>query len=91
MLNAPQPQTFKQGPPKPSVVITPGMFSLTPGEERYTVPGGGAIAVPIDAGDHLRVVDLEGMQVCELVAADASGVIDSSQFSACVPTAMPAA
>jgi aminomethyltransferase len=40
------------------------------------VPGGGAIAVAIHAGDRLRFVDIEGMQPCELVAADASGAID---------------
>jgi aminomethyltransferase len=49
---------------------------LAPGEERYTVPGGGAIAVPIYAGDRLRLVDIEGMQPCELVAADTGGAID---------------
>ena len=36
------------------------------------------IAVPIYAGDRLRVVDLEGMQICELIAADAAGNIDAS-------------
>ena len=50
--------------------------TLAPGEERYTVPGGGAIAVPIHAGDRVRVVDVEGMQACELVAADEAGAID---------------
>jgi len=51
---------------------------LAPGEERYTVPGGGAIALPVHAGDTLRVVDVEGMQRCEMVAADASGAIDAA-------------
>ena len=41
--------------------------ALPPGEERYTVPGGGAIAVPIHAGDHVRVVDVEGMQRLSLI------------------------
>jgi aminomethyltransferase len=40
------------------------------------VPGGGAIVVQIHAGDRLRLVDVEGMQRCELVAADAAGIID---------------
>ncbi|MGH6824717.1 DUF1989 domain-containing protein [Methyloceanibacter sp.] len=52
------------------------MRSLAPGEERYTVPGGGAIAVPIHTGDRVRLVDVEGMQACELVATDATGAID---------------
>ncbi len=40
------------------------------------MPGGGAIAVPIHAGDHVRVVDVEGLQRCELVAADTDGNVD---------------
>jgi aminomethyltransferase len=82
MLNAPQTQTFKPGPPKPSAVLMPGMRALGPGEERYTVPGGGAIALPIHAGDRLRIVDVEGMQPCELVAVDAAGNIDPAIVSA---------
>jgi len=58
------------------------MRSLAPGEERYRVPGGGAIAVPIHAGDRLRLVDVEGMQACELVAADEAGVIDPAILGA---------
>ena len=46
------------------------------------MPGGGAIAVPIHAGDRLRLVDVEGMQACELVAADAAGVIDPAILGA---------
>ena len=48
--------------------MRPGMSALASGEERYTVRGGGAIAVPIHAGDHVRIVDVEGMQRCEIVA-----------------------
>jgi hypothetical protein len=48
------------------------MGSLAPGEERYTVPGGGAIAVQIHVGDRVRLVDVEGLQRCEIVAADAA-------------------
>ena len=32
--------------------------------------------MPIHAGDRLRLVDIEGMQPCELVAADQGGAID---------------
>jgi glycine cleavage system T protein (aminomethyltransferase) len=62
--------------------MRPGIPTLAPGEERYTVPGGGAIAVPIHAGDRVRVVDVEGMQLCEMVAADARGAIDASIIGA---------
>ena len=62
--------------------MRPGMGSLAPGEERYTVPGGGAIAIAIHAGDRVRVVDVEGMQRCEVVAADAAGAIDTAILGA---------
>jgi glycine cleavage system T protein (aminomethyltransferase) len=78
----PSDQTFRQGPPRPSSIRRPGLLTLAPGEERYTVPGGGVIAVPIHVGDHLRIVDVEGMQACELVAADTAGVIDPSILGA---------
>ena len=78
----PSDQSFRPGPPKPSAVKQPGVFTLAPGEERYTVPGGGAIAVPIHAGDRLRLIDIEGMQPCELVAADAAGAVDPSILGA---------
>src|ERR1700704_6562609 len=58
------------------------MPALAPGEERYTVRGGGAIAVRIHAGDRVRVVDVEGMQRCEIVAADADGAIDPAILGA---------
>jgi len=62
--------------------MRPGMGSLAPGEERYTVPGGGAIAIAIHAGDRVRMVDVEGMQRCEVVAADAAGAIDTAILGA---------
>ena len=46
------------------------------------MPGGGAIAVPIHAGDRLRLVDVEGMQRCELVAVDAAGASDPAILGA---------
>ena len=38
--------------------------------------------MPIHAGDRLRLVDVEGMQRCELVAADAAGAIDPAILGA---------
>ena len=78
----PSDQSFRPGPPRPSSVKRPGVFTLAPGEERYTVPGGGAIAVPIHTGDRLRLVDVEGMQRCELVAVDAVGALDPAILGA---------
>jgi len=81
-LNAPLDQIIRSGPPRPSVVMLPGLRSLASGEERYTVPGGGAIALPVHAGDRLRVIDVEGMQACELVAADDAGKVNSAILGA---------
>jgi aminomethyltransferase len=75
-------QNFRHGPPRPSVVIEPGLRALALGEERYTVPGGGVIAVPIHPGDRVRLVDVEGMQACELVAADSAGGVDPAILGA---------
>ena len=66
-MSVPSDQAIRPAPPRPSVIMRPG--ALPAGEERYTVPGGGAIAMPIHAGDHVRVVDVEGMQRCELVGS----------------------
>ena len=72
----PNQQTFRQGPPKPSVIKRPGL-TLAPGEERYTVPGGGAIAVAIRVGDTIRIVDIEGLQRCEVVVVNSTGTPDA--------------
>jgi aminomethyltransferase len=82
LLKVDSDQIVRLGPPRPSVILRPGIPTLAPGEERYTVPGGGAIAVPIHAGDRVRVVDVEGMQLCEMMAADAMGAIDASIIGA---------
>ena len=44
------------------------------------MPGGGAIALPIHTGDIVRLVDVEGMQRCEMVCADAAGAIDPAML-----------
>ncbi|MGB0844713.1 MAG: DUF1989 domain-containing protein, partial [Alphaproteobacteria bacterium] len=62
-----------QGPPKPSAIIQPNIFSLPPGTERYLVEGGGAIFVHVDVGDTLTIENTEGGQSCELVGLDTKG------------------
>jgi len=54
-------------------LLVPGLPSLAPGLERYRVPGGGGVAVPLRAGDRLSVIDLEGRQACEIVTFDGAG------------------
>ena len=70
------------GPPKPSTIIQPNVFSMPPGTERYVVAGRGAVLIAIDAGDHITIVNDEGGQVCEVVACGDNGRIDSGIIGA---------
>ena len=77
MLDSPYPQVIP-GPPRPSRIVAPGIFSMPAGTERYVVPGHGAIVVSIFAGDRLTVINDEGGQPCEIVTADKTGRLDSA-------------
>ena len=68
----------RAGPPVPSNIIQPGVFSMPPGTERYVVQGAGAVLIPMQQGDRFTVVNDEGGQVCEIVAADTKGNIDAA-------------
>ncbi len=70
------------GPPKPSVIMQPTVFSLPPGTERYVVEGCGAVLMPISAGDKVTVINDEGGQRCEILALNAKGVSDPSMLGA---------
>lgn len=70
------------GPPRPSEIIQPRVFSLPKGVERYVVEGGGAILIPVEAGDKFSVINDEGGQPCEIVAADSSGSMDTGIIGA---------
>ena len=51
----------------------PGLPLLPRGTERYVVPGGGALALSIEAGDEITVIDREGLQRCEAVYFSGEG------------------
>jgi len=70
------------GPPKPSSIVQPRVFSLPPGTERYVVEGAGAILVRLEAGDTLEIENAEGGQPCEIVCADARGRFDAGLIGA---------
>ncbi len=70
------------GPPKPSKIIQPNVFSLPRGTERYVVEGQGAVLIPLEAGDQLTVINDEGGQRCEIVVIDASGRSDAGLIGA---------
>ena len=61
------------GPPKPSGILAPSMFSMLPGTERYVVPGCGAALIALEPGDQIIVVNEEGGQPCEVLALDEKG------------------
>jgi aminomethyltransferase len=66
------------GPPRPSRILTPRGFSRHHGQERQVVPGGGALVVQVSGGDRLTLVNDEGGQPVELVAAGRDGRVDAA-------------
>ncbi|WP_371168992.1 DUF1989 domain-containing protein [Aliiroseovarius sp. 2305UL8-7] len=70
------------GPPRPSVIMQPSIFSLPPGTERYAVEGCGAVLVRVEQGDKVRVVNTEGGQPCEIVCAGPDGKADNGLLDA---------
>ncbi len=68
------------GPPRPSRILTPQGFSRHHGQERLVIPGGGAALVQLLPGDRLTLVNDEGGQPVELVAAAKDGRIDAAIF-----------
>jgi hypothetical protein len=66
------------GPPRPSSILIPQGFSRHHGQERHVVPGGGACLLQLSQGDRLTLVNDEGGQPVELVAAARDGRIDTA-------------
>ena len=62
--------------PAASRVLSPGLRTLPPGVERYTVPGAGSLTVEIMAGDGIEITDLEGGQLCEVGFCGQDGRFD---------------
>jgi aminomethyltransferase len=73
---------IKRGPPQPSVIHEPRVFSLPPGTERYGVEGAGAVLISISQGDCVTVINDEGGQPCEILACDSKGAIDAGVLGA---------
>ncbi|MEF3049013.1 DUF1989 domain-containing protein [Pseudotabrizicola sp. L79] len=63
------------GPPRPSRILTPRDLERHHGRERHVVPGGGALLLRLGQGDRLTLVNDEGGQPVELVAATPEGRI----------------
>ncbi|WP_112312722.1 DUF1989 domain-containing protein [Pseudogemmobacter bohemicus] len=75
MLDQAYPEVIP-GPPRPSQIIRPAGLMLPKGTERYSVPGAGAMMIRIGTGDRITVVNDEGGQPCEVLAAGPDGRID---------------
>jgi aminomethyltransferase len=76
MLDTPYPRVTP-GPPRPSRILTPLSANRHSGRERHVVQGGGALMLRLAEGDGLVVVNDEGGQPAELVAAGLDGRIDA--------------
>ncbi|MEN9011067.1 MAG: DUF1989 domain-containing protein [Yoonia sp.] len=72
----------RSGPPKPSAIYEPRVFSLPAGTERYHVEGGGAALVPLSAGDQITIINEEGGQHCELLVCDSKGRVQAELIGA---------
>ncbi|MCE8535814.1 trimethylamine-oxide aldolase Tdm [Ruegeria pomeroyi] len=81
MLDTKYPEIIS-GPPKPSAILQPRVFSLPPGTERYVVPGAGAILLRLETGDRIEIENTEGGQPCEIVCADLLGGFDTGLIGA---------
>ncbi len=76
MLDLPYPNVIP-GPPRPSRILTPRSLTSPHGRERHTVPGGGAWLFRLEVGDEIAVVNDEGGQAAEIIAAHPDGRIDA--------------
>ncbi len=74
-------QSASMGAPKPSIILRPGQVALPEGMERYVIAGGGSVIVPVETGDKISVVDMEGKQACELIGVDSAGRFDANVLS----------
>jgi aminomethyltransferase len=77
MLDTPYPSVIS-GPPRPSRILTPRDLERHHGRERHSIPGAGALMLRLGTGDKLTVVNDEGGQIAELVAATATGRVDAA-------------
>ncbi len=82
MLDRPIPTIEPLAPPARSVILRPGMRTLPPGVERFRIEGGRTLTVELEPGDRITVTDVEGGQVCELLALGEDGRSDPGVIGA---------
>jgi aminomethyltransferase len=83
MLDADYPKVIA-GPPKPTAILAPSVFTLPPGTERHVIEGASAALIRLETGDRLEVENTEGGQPCEIVVADGQGRYDPALIGASV-------
>ncbi len=70
---------------RPTIVgdsIIAGVPFLPHGLERHVIPGGGSRGIKIDKGDHIRVIDKEGLQIAEMCFFTPDGRSDAGILGA---------
>jgi aminomethyltransferase len=77
MLNTLYP-TVISGPPLASRILTPRDLQRHHGRERQTIAGGGAWLLQLGQGDQITLINDEGGQPVELIAAATNGRIDAA-------------
>lgn len=75
------PYGFRPGPPRPAPARR-ASTCLTGQPERHVVPGRGAALIRIAQGDRIEVINQEGGQPAEILAAHADGRIDAGILGA---------
>ena len=63
-------------------MLQPGLNALPPNTERYLVRAHGSIALNINPGDEIELVNPEGIQVCEITVFDSQGNSDMQHIGA---------
>lgn len=84
MLQSPPPALFRAGPPtatRPRRALAFGS-ALVVADERHMVQGGGVVAIPIAAGDLIKINNDEGGQRCEIIAFHPDGRADCGLLGA---------
>ena len=76
MLSLPPDSLLRQGPPVATRPRRAAGYNLSPATERYTVPGGGGVLVQIATGDRIEILNDEGGQPAEILAAHRDGRVD---------------
>jgi aminomethyltransferase len=66
------------GPPRASRILLPQNVQQHHGRERHVVAGGGAILLQVGQGDQFTLINDEGGQQAEIIAARLDGKIDAA-------------